>query len=120
MPESSDWSLALQKAIARWEVTLPAEGLEDFQIYLDELKLWNQRINLTALNEPKHVALGHFADSLAPLAIDKVFETKNARAIDIGTGAGFPGLPLKIARPGWHVTLIESVGKKCDFLRSVI
>jgi len=119
-PEKDDWAPALQKTLARWEVTLPPDGLENFRIYLHELDHWNQRINLTALREPKHIALGHFADSLAPMCVDKVFEAKHIQAIDIGTGAGFPGLPLKIANPDWRFTLLESVGKKCDFLRAVI
>src|SRR5690348_9058389 len=121
MAESaSDWAIALKKALARWEVTLSPDQLEYFQVYLTELSHWNEKINLTALKEPRHIALGHFADSLAPMIIDKVFENKHAMAIDIGTGAGFPGLPLKVANPLWKVTLVESIGKKCDFLRAVI
>ena len=121
MEERNDdnWIDALKKTLARWEVSLPREGLEDFEIYLKELRQWNQRINLTALQEPKHIALGHFADSLAPMILDEVFKAKHARAIDVGTGAGFPGLPLKIANPEWHVSLVESIGKKCEFLRAV-
>lgn len=115
-----NWAVALQKSLARWEVVLPPDGLEYFKIHLDELLAWNKKINLTALNQPEHIALGHFVDSVAPMIIEKVFKSKNAHAIDIGTGAGFPGLPLKIINPGWHMSLIESVGKKCDFLRAVI
>lgn len=119
-PNNDNWMSALQKAMARWEVTLPKDGMEYFRIYLEELKRWNQRMNLTALEEPKHIALGHFADSLAPMIIDKVFENRSARVIDIGTGAGFPGLPLKIINPGWRLSLLESIGKKCEFLRAVV
>ena len=117
---NDDWAVVLAKSLARWEVILPKDGIEYFRVYLDELSHWNERINLTALREPRHIALGHFADSLAPMIIDKVFESKHAAAIDIGSGAGFPGLPLKIIKPEWKITLLESVGKKCDFLRSVI
>lgn len=117
--QDDGWATALKKALARWEILLPQDGVDYFQIYLDELSHWNQKINLTSLEQPKHIALGHFADSLAPMILDKVFEMKNAMAIDIGTGAGFPGLPLKIINPGWRMTLVESIGKKCDFLRAV-
>jgi 16S rRNA (guanine527-N7)-methyltransferase len=121
MEENGDvWTEALKKALARWEVSLSKDGLEYFRMYLTELKHWNQKINLTALQEPKHIALGHFADSLAPMIIDQVFESKHARTIDVGTGAGFPGLPLKIANPDWRVTLVESIGKKCEFLRAAV
>src|SRR5687767_13286792 len=112
---TDEWYTQLKKTLARWEVSLPADGGEYFRVYLHELAIWNERINLTALREPKHIALGHFADSLAPMIIDEVFEMKHAMAIDIGTGAGFPGLPLKIAKPEWRLSLVDSVGKKCDF-----
>ena len=54
------------------------------------------------------------------MTLDMVFEARGARAIDIGSGAGFPGLPLKIVNPDWRLSLVDSVGKKCEFLRSVI
>jgi 16S rRNA (guanine527-N7)-methyltransferase len=113
-----DWTADLKKTLERWEVVLPPDGVEYLQIFLKEILHWNERINLTALREPQHIALGHFADSLAPMTLPDVFNNKNARAIDIGTGAGFPGIPLKIANPGWHLTLIESINKKCDFLKA--
>lgn len=116
----SAWAHALQKSLSRWEVSLPDDGLEYFEVYLHELAEWNKRINLTALQEPEPIALGHFADSLAPMILDSVFKAKHVHAIDIGTGAGFPGLPLKIANPSWRVGLIEATGKKCDFLRAVV
>ncbi len=118
--EPNNWSEELKKGLARWEVALPPDGLDYFATYIHELVEWNERINLTALREPQHIALGHFVDSLAPMIIDEVFKSKHARAIDIGTGAGFPGLPLKIANPGWAITLLESTGKKVDFLKAAV
>ena len=118
--KSENWATALQKSIARWDVMLPTDGLDNFRVYLDELTRWNEKMNLTALKEPEHIALGHFADSLAAMTVDEVFKARNIHAIDIGTGAGFPGIPLKIVNPDWHMTLLESIAKKCEFLRSGI
>jgi len=115
----SEWQIALQKALSRWEVMLTPEMSDCFDLYLHELSQWNEKINLTTLREPIHIALGHFADSLAPMTLDVVFQAKHIHAVDIGSGAGFPGLPLKIVQGTWHMTLLESIIKKCDFLRAV-
>jgi len=117
---NNDWVDTLKKALARWEVPLSDERIEYFRVYLEELSHWNEKFNLTALLEPKSIALGHFADSIAPMILDVVFEARGARAIDIGSGAGFPGLPLKLVNPDWRMSLTDSIGKKCDFLRSVV
>lgn len=119
-PQADNWVIGLQRSLARWDVTLAPEYVENFSVYLDELSKWNEKMSLTALKEPDHVSLGHFADSLAPLSLDQVFKAKGVHAIDIGSGAGFPGLPLKVVNPTWHMALVESVGKKCDFLRAAI
>jgi 16S rRNA (guanine527-N7)-methyltransferase len=118
--DTNVWIPSLKKALARWEVNLTDERIEYFQVYLHELSLWNDKFNLTALREPRSIALGHFADSIAPMILDDVFEARHARVIDLGSGAGFPGLPLKIVNPDWRLSLVESVGKKCEFLRSVV
>lgn len=118
--QEKNWVSSLQRMMARWEIILPDEAIDCFKVYVHELDVWNNKINLTALKEPEHIALGHFADSIAPLTIDNIFKSKNIKAVDIGTGAGFPGLPLKIVRPDWHMTLVESINKKCEFLKSVV
>lgn len=82
-----------------------------------ELLDWNTRVNLTAITEPAEVLLKHFLDSLSLL---EVYGAARARVLDIGAGAGFPGLPLKIARPGWEVVLLEATGKKVNFQRHII
>jgi 16S rRNA (guanine527-N7)-methyltransferase len=82
-----------------------------------ELLDWNTRVNLTAITDPEEVLLRHFLDSLSLL---EVYRSERARVLDIGAGAGFPGLPLKIARPQWEVVLLEATGKKVNFQRHVI
>jgi 16S rRNA (guanine527-N7)-methyltransferase len=88
-----------------------------FLRYRQELLDWNTRINLTAITDPEEVCIKHFLDSLSLL---QVYDKPNTHLLDIGSGAGFPGLPLKIVRPEWHVTLLEATGKKTLFLRHMI
>lgn len=91
--------------------------IEQFFRYREELLDWNTRFNLTAITDPQEVLFKHFLDSLSLLP---VFDAERARVLDIGAGAGFPGLPLKILRPQWQVVLLEATGKKVTFLRHVI
>src|SRR2546425_11767965 len=91
--------------------------LQQFLRYRQELLDWNTRMNLTAITDPGEVLIKHFLDSLSLLM---VYDRPEARLLDIGAGAGFPGLPLKIARPQWHVVLLEATGKKVTFLRHII
>lgn len=82
--------------------------------YAEILVEWNEKINLTAIKEPKQIAIKHFLDSIMVL---KHVEIKNEAAIvDVGTGAGFPGVPLKIFRPDLRLTLVDSLGKRIKFL----
>lgn len=85
--------------------------------YCQELLDWNTRMNLTAITDPEEVWLKHFLDSLSLLS---VYDKPQTRLLDIGSGAGFPGLPLKIVRPQWQVTLLEATGKKVTFLQHII
>lgn len=98
-------------------LTLSDTQLEQFLLYRAELLDWNSRMNLTAITNPEEVLIKHFLDSLTLLA---VIDKPRLRLLDIGTGAGFPGLPLKIVRPQWSVTLLEATGKKVTFLNHVI
>ncbi|RPI29828.1 MAG: 16S rRNA (guanine(527)-N(7))-methyltransferase RsmG [Chloroflexota bacterium] len=88
-----------------------------FDEYERILMEWNARFNLTAIRNPEEVRVKHFLDSLT--CILAMRETSMDRVIDVGSGAGFPGIPLKIACPAIHLTLVESVGKKAEFCRIV-
>ncbi len=90
---------------------------QQFITYFELLTLWNEKINLTAITEPQEVALKHFYDSITFLL--NVDVEKGARVIDVGTGAGFPGIPLKIMRPDINLTLLDSLNKRINFLNTV-
>jgi 16S rRNA (guanine527-N7)-methyltransferase len=83
-----------------------------------ELLAWNERFNLTAIREPEGIRTKHFLDSFSCVLAWR--ETPPRRLIDVGTGAGFPGIPLKILYPSLRLTLVESVGKKAAFCRHVV
>lgn len=88
-----------------------------FAIYYDEFQRWNEKINLTSLAGDASFVIKHFIDSLLPLPI---FPPEAKKVIDLGTGGGLPGLPLKIARPDLEVVLLDSSRKKISFLKQVI
>ena len=105
------------EGLHRLGLELTEKQLEQFLRYLQELLDWNRRINLTAITDPGEVLIKHFLDSLSLLL---VYDRPAAHLLDIGAGAGFPGLPLKIVRPQWHVVLLEATGKKVRFLQHVL
>ncbi len=92
--------------------------LERFEVYRAELLRWSERVNLTAITEPAEVEVRHFLDCLTPVPLIHARSSDGAslRLIDVGSGAGFPGLPLKLVLPDAHVTLLEATGKKVAFL----
>lgn len=118
----------LQKGAAELlKLELTQEQLEQFQLYYQELVEWNARTNLTAITEYEPVQVRHFLDSLTLASLHlrndpagKLFSMERARLIDIGAGAGFPGLPLKILYPHLRLTLVDSIGKKTGFLQHII
>ena len=98
---------------------LTKEKIAALRIYEDELLDWNQQVNLTAVSDPEGVRTKHFLDSMTVLkAWERTLPPE--RLVDVGTGAGFPGLILKLVWPATSVTLVESVGKKADFCRHIV
>lgn len=93
--------------------------LQMFSTYSEELQAWNEKVNLTAITEPEAIEVRHFADSLTTLLVMRP-RTPGLRVIDVGTGGGFPGIPIKIVCPSIEMTLVEATGKKVDFLRHMV
>lgn len=97
---------------------LSRNQLAALSLYERELIDWNTRFNLTAIRDPQEIYIKHFLDSLTCLSAMR--ETPVGCLIDIGTGAGFPGIPIKVIYPKMQLTLVESVGKKAEFCRHVV
>lgn len=105
-----------EKYSEKMQIKFSEEQYNQFYKYMNLLIEWNKKINLTAIIEPKEIILKHFVDSLT---IAKYIE-ENKKVADVGTGAGFPGIPLKIYRKDLKITLIDSLNKRLNFLNEVI
>ena len=108
----------LRQDAARWGLALTERQLAQFAAYEALLLDWNRRMNLTAIREPAGIRRRHFLDALSCVTVTGSLATR--RLIDVGTGAGFPGLPLKILTPSLQLTLVDSVQKKTRFLTAVV
>ncbi len=113
---SEEWLALIQGAAAQLGVKVHRQQAEQFSVHAKWLLEWNRKVNLTAITDPREVAIKHFIDAIAPLE----HIPSQGHLLDIGTGGGFPGLPLKIMRPKQTMTLIDSVRKKVNFVRHVI
>jgi 16S rRNA (guanine527-N7)-methyltransferase len=110
----------LESGARKLGIDLSPEQLELFNTYYQELAAWNQRINLTGITGYEDVQLKHFLDSLTAAPLVETRRGGSQRIIDVGTGGGLPGIPLKIARPGVRLALLEATAKKANFLRHLI
>lgn len=114
-PELREFTISSARELG---LTIGEDQAERFIRYLAHLIDWNKAINLTTIIDPKEIVIKHFIDSLTAL-ISTSFP-QNSVVLDVGSGGGFPGIPLKIVRSDIRVILVESVQKKCAFLNSVI
>lgn len=110
--------MLLQAISSEIDVPLSAKQVQQFMVYLHQLQLWNQSFNLTSLTLDDEIIIKHFVDSLVALKADNI--EVGAKLLDVGTGAGFPGIPLKIARQDLDITLVEPTKKKSSFLHFII
>ncbi len=113
---SSQWNQILTEGAAAFGIMLEARQLRLMTLHAVELIRWNRRVNLTRITTPVEVAVKHFLDSLTVVPL-----IGNRREVlDMGSGGGFPGLPLKVAVPDVRLTLVDSMRKKISFLKYVI
>lgn len=108
----------LKDKAAEFGVLLDERAIERFDIYGRLLVEWNEKINLTAITEPAEIVIKHFVDSLTVFSAADI--PKGARVIDVGTGAGFPGVAMLIARPDLDMTLLDSTNKKLNVIRDIL
>jgi len=109
---SEDWKERIHVGAQSLGIPLNRSVVDRFSVHALELMRWNTKINLTAITDPLDVAVKHYIDSIAPADLIP----RHARLLDIGSGAGFPGIPLKIMLPSLSVTLTDAVRKKVNFL----
>jgi 16S rRNA (guanine527-N7)-methyltransferase len=114
-PELREFTISSVRELG---LTIGESHAEQFMRYLAHLIEWNKAINLTAIIDPKEIIIKHFVDSLAALVATSF--PQNCVVLDVGSGGGFPGIPLKIVRSDMRLVLVEPVQKKCSFLNSVI
>jgi 16S rRNA (guanine527-N7)-methyltransferase len=113
---SPGWLDIIMEGAAQMGLTVTADQARQFAVHGRYLLEWNRTINLTAITKPEDVAVKHFLDSIGPL----IHLPSRGRLLDIGTGGGFPGLPLKVMRPELSMTLIDGVRKKVNFVKYAI
>ena len=114
--EYSEFKEIIKRQVKLLKIELSEDKIKKFYNYMNLLIEWNQKINLTSITDPREIILKHFIDSLT---INKYIK-ENTKMIDVGTGAGFPGIPLKILRDDIEIILLDSLNKRIKFLDIVI
>jgi 16S rRNA (guanine527-N7)-methyltransferase len=107
----------VRKALGEFQITAKTDQIAQIQEYIRLLLVWNEKVNLTAIRDPLEILYRHFCESMFAT---KIVELGQCRLADIGTGAGFPGLALKILLPETQIVLVESNIKKATFLAEVV
>lgn len=114
--EKLDFISTFRKQVGKHEIVLTDEQICIFYDYMIELLKWNQKINLTAIIDPKEIIIKHFIDSLIVLP----YINPKDKVLDIGTGAGFPGIPLNIVKNDANYILVDSINKRIQFIDQII
>ena len=113
---SAEWKAVIMDGAAKLGIEVSEEQAGLFSVHAREILLWNRRINLTAVTDPFEMAVKHYLDSIAAIPFIK----PGASLLDVGSGAGFPGIPLKVMRPSLNMTLLEARRKRANFLKHVL
>ena len=113
---SEKWKNIIKDGAKTMEIHIDQEQVDQCALHAVELMKWNQKTNLTTITDPLEVAVKHFLDSMAPAPLI----SQSSKMLDIGSGGGFPGIPLKILIPSLSVTLIDASRKKVSFLSYLI
>ena len=118
MEQTNHLSSLLKKYSVEIGAPLEVDQVNQFMVYLEQLRVWNRSMNLTSITVDKEIVIKHFIDSLAGLKATEI--SPGARILDVGAGAGFPGIPLRIVRKDLNIMLVEPVQKKISFLHSIV
>ncbi len=108
----------LKSGFCEMGLELTQDTAQNFIKYMDLLRQWNEKVNLTAITEPEEIVTKHFLDCVTPVANNMI--PQGASVIDVGCGAGFPGLPIKLVRGDVSLTLLDSLAKRLNFIKEVL
>jgi len=114
--ELNEFSKKIKELLLNFNLEIRDKQVKQFFDYMQLIIQWNEKMNLTAITDPDEIILKHFVDSIT---INKLIK-ENTKIIDVGTGAGFPGIPLKIINSNKNITLLDSLNKRIVFLEEVI